>query len=106
VGGVLGGTGEEPIRWTPDIVQPTLVHRVEPKYPEMARRARLQGTVFLEAVISTRGDVEDVKVLRSPSPLFDQEAINAVRQWKYTPALQNGRPVKIFFTIIVEFKLR
>lgn len=99
------GNAEEPVHWTPDIEMPTLLHRVQAEYPEEARRAGMQGTVFLEAIINGRGDVEDVTVIRSPDPLFDREATAAVRQWKYTPALQNGRPVKMFITVIVEFKL-
>jgi TonB family protein len=71
----------------------------------MARKARVEGKVILEAVIDTDGSVIDVKVLRS-IPLLDKSAIEAVRRWKYRPALQQGRPVKVFFTVVVEFNLR
>ncbi|PYT09492.1 MAG: hypothetical protein DMF49_01990 [Acidobacteria bacterium] len=79
--------------------------KVEPEYPEMARKARVEGKVIIEAVIDTDGNVVDVKVLRS-IPLLDKAAIEAVKRWKYRPAMQHGRPVKVYFTVVVEFNLR
>jgi protein TonB len=62
--------------------------------------------VILEAVITKTGTVEDVKVLRSLHPILDQAALNAVKQWKYQPAMLNNRPVKVYFTVTVKFTLR
>jgi protein TonB len=107
-GGVLGGVrgGEdEPIIVTGDMVPPKLVNRVHPQYPELARKARLEGRVFLQAVITTDGSVREVTVLRSSNPLFNDVAVEAVRQWRYEPALQGGRPVTVYFTVIVDFRL-
>jgi len=84
---------------------PELIVKVTPEYPEMARRARIEGNVILEAIINTSGDVENVRVLRS-IPLLDNSAIAAVKKWKYKPAVQHGRPVKVFFTVVVTFSLR
>jgi len=107
-GGVVGGqgTGEEvPMRITAEVKQPELVKKVEPPYPEVARRSKIEGVVVLEAVITKTGTVEEVKVLRSLHPVMDQAAVNAVKQWKYKPAILNGKPVKVYFTVTVNFKL-
>jgi protein TonB len=82
-----------------------LVKKVEPPYPEIARRSKLEGVVVLEAVITKTGSVEEVKVLRALHPVLDQAALNAVKQWKYEPAILNGKPVKVYFTVTVTFKL-
>ena len=71
----------------------------------MARKARAEGKVILEIVVGRTGEVEDVKVLKS-NPLFDHASVEAVRRWKYQPALQGGRPVKVYLTVIVEFGLK
>jgi len=105
LGGVLGGTGDEPILVTGDVRPPEKIVNVKPEYPEMARKARVEGKVIIEAVIDTDGNVVDAKVLRS-IPLLDKSAIDAVRKWKYRPAMQHGRPVKVYFTVIVDFNLR
>jgi periplasmic protein TonB len=85
------------------IVKPVLIHRVNPEYPEVARKARVEGTVILEAIISKNGDVENVKVLRGVHPLLDQAAVNAVRKWRYKPVTSNG---KVHTTVTVKFKLK
>jgi len=90
---------------TGDVVAPELVTKVKPGYPEVARRARLEGKVFLQAIINEKGEVEDVQVLSAANPIFQQPAIDAVKQWKYRPAKQNGRPVKVYFTVVVDFRL-
>jgi protein TonB len=78
---------------------------VAPLYPAVARTARVEGVVILEAVIDAWGGVESVRVLRS-IPLLDQAAVDAVRQWKFTPTLLNGMPVPIVMTVTVNFKLQ
>jgi protein TonB len=80
-----------------------LVH-VAPEYPVIAQRARVQGTVVLEAVLDVTGRVDRVRVLRS-EPLLDEAAIKAVRQWRYTPTELNGVPVPVLMTITVHFSL-
>jgi protein TonB len=107
VGDVTGRPGPEDSE--PKIIRtgidpPVLLFRVEPEYPEMARNARVQGVVILEAVLGTDGRVESVKTLKS-SPLLDAAARKAVQQWVYKPARQLGKPVKVYITIRVEFHL-
>ena len=77
---------------------------VRPVYPPEAQAARVQGIVILEAVIGTDGHIRDVKVLQS-IPLLDQAAIDAVKQWVYSPALMNGQPVAVAITVTVNFTL-
>ena len=70
------------------------------------RKARLQGIVILEAIITKDGNVESVRVLRGINPLLDNAAMRAVQQWKYKPATFNGRPVPVYLTVTVTFKLQ
>jgi protein TonB len=105
VGGTGPGTGDEPLRVGGDVKAPQLVNRVEPSYPEAARKARMEGVVILEAIITANGNVEDVKVLKSVNPLLDAAATRAVQQWKYRPATLNGRAVRVYLTVTVTFNL-
>jgi protein TonB len=84
---------------------PTKILDVLPVYPPAAREARIQGVVILEALIDGKGKVEQARVLRSVSEL-DQAALDAVKQWVFTPTLINGKPVKVVMTVTVNFKLQ
>ena len=92
------------------VTYPVLIEstKVQPKYPELARKAKVTGNVILEAIVRKDGTVGNVKVLRSPGANlgFEQSAIGAVKQWRYKPGVQNGRPVDVYFTIVVEFILK
>jgi protein TonB len=88
------------------MVRPLLLVKVEPSYPLAARRAGLSGRVTVSAVIGLEGGVESAEVLASSNPLFDQAALDAVRKWRYRPATMNGRPVRVFFTVVVDFVVR
>jgi TonB family protein len=94
-----------PIEVTAGVTPPQLRDKITPRYPEQARLARTEGRVILRAVIDENGNVRDISVLRSSDPVFDDAAIEAVERWKYAPAVQDGRPVSVYFTVIVEFKL-
>ena len=95
---------QRPVRLHSGIQPPRKVFDVTPVYPAIAQTARVQGVVILEAVIDAGGSVESVKVLRS-IPLLDQAAVDAARQWRYTPALLNGEPVPVVMTVTVNFML-
>ena len=86
------------------IKPPVRTKNVSPVYPPIAQSARVQGIVIIEATISTSGAVQDVRVLRS-IPLLNQAAIDAVRQWQYSPTLLNGVPVPVIMTVTVQFTL-
>src|SRR6266478_5502755 len=85
------------------IVQPAkLLHRVDPTYPPLAAQAHVSGMVRLHANVGKDGSVREVEAL-SGHPLLLQSAMNAVKQWRYSPALLNGHPVDVDTTIDVEF---
>ena len=75
-----------------------------PVYPDLAVKARLQGVVILECQIDVRGRVAEAKVLRG-NPLLTDAAVEAVRQWVYTPTLVNGVPVPVLMVVTVTFNL-
>ena len=86
------------------IREPRKIHHVPAVYPEIARAARVEGVVILEATIDERGVVSGARVLRSV-PLLDQAALSALRQWRYTPTLLNGVPVPVLMTVTFRFSL-
>jgi TonB family protein len=92
---------------TPDVVRPELTKRVNPAYPPAAQRKRIEGTVICSALISERGDVEDVKVLRGAggSSGLNEAAQQSIRQWKFRPAVKDGKRVKVWMTYPIVFKL-
>jgi protein TonB len=111
VGGVPGGVPEPepevpkgPVRVGGQIKPPKKVRSAEPVYPAMAREARVQGVVILEATISASGEVTNVKVLRG-NPLLDKAAVDAVREWAYSPTMLNGTAVPVIMTVTVKFRL-
>lgn len=79
--------------------------RVDPVYPRLARQAGIEGRVILEVVVLNDGTVGELRVLGSPGEKlgFDEAAMKAVRQWRYMPATQDGRPVTVLLTVVVEF---
>ena len=82
--------------------------RVQPHYPEALRAAGIEGNVMLQAVLTESGDVSEIELLGSSQPDYPElaaSAIEAVRQWRYEPAEQNGVPVEVYFTISIDFKL-
>jgi TonB family protein len=112
-GGVAGGVvgaqelrkfEGDAVRAVGDIQPPRLIKEVYPKYPEVARQARVEGIVILEAKADEQGNVIDAKILRS-IPLLDQAAIDALKQWKYEPLTIGGKARKVIFTVTVRFVL-
>jgi periplasmic protein TonB len=93
-----------PMRVGGDIKEPKKTRNVNPVYPKIAQAAKVSGVVILEATISKEGEVRDVKVLRS-IPMLDNAALEAVRQWRYTPPLLNNVPVDVIMTVTVNFTL-
>ena len=114
-GGVLGGVpaptpvaevDEPPIRVGGTVVAPERVVYVPPTYTDIARKARLQGMVIIEAIISKQGDVTDARILRGLPMGLSEAAIEAIRKWKYKPATLHGRPVAVYLTVTVQFTLQ
>jgi protein TonB len=109
VGGVEGGVpgpAEEILRVGGDVTKPELIRSVQPVYPEIARRARISGVVIVEAIIDQTGTVTNARILKSLPMGLAEAAVEAVKQWKYKPATLNGRPVSVYFTLTVNFKLQ
>ncbi len=110
VGGVVGGLPDAPpppkaIRVGGAIKEPKLLRRVNPDYPALARKAHVEGIVILECTINTAGRVTDVRVLRG-LPMLDEAAVEAVKQWVFTPTLLDGVPTPVVMTITVSFSLK
>ena len=116
MGGVIGGIiSSTPVavpkaatptrvRVSQGVTQGLLTRRVNPTYPPLARQARIQGTVVLQAEISKNGDIENLRLV-SGHPMLAPAAIDAVKQWKYRPYILNGEPVEVETQITVNFTL-
>jgi periplasmic protein TonB len=94
-----------PVRPGGNVKPPTKIKDVKPIYPVIAQISKVEGIVIIEATIGPNGKVQDAKVLRS-HPLLEGAALDAVRQWEFTPTLLNGSPVSVVMTVTVDFRLR
>src|SRR5438128_1779432 len=116
MGGVIGGiisstpvavphvATPQRVRVSAGVTNGLLVKRVQPPYPPLARQARIQGTVVLQAEISKTGDIQNLRLI-SGHPMLAPAASAAVKQWKYKPYLLNGEPVEVETTVQVNFTL-
>jgi periplasmic protein TonB len=116
MGGVIGGIISSTPMAVPKVATPQrvrvsqgvstglLIRKVNPNYPPLARQARIQGTVVLQAEISKSGDIQNLRLI-SGHPMLAPSAIEAVKQWKYKPYLLNGEPVEVETTVQVNFTL-
>jgi TonB family protein len=92
------------IRVGGNVVSPRMISQVKPEYPAAAMNAGVEGTVSLQAIIGTDGSVQAVRVLSSIDADLTAAAVEAVKQWRYSPTLLNGVPVETLSTIDVQFK--
>ena len=97
---------QEPIRIGGPIPAPAQTRRVEPIYPDIAVRAKLEGMVIIEAIVDTEGRPQSLNVLRSQGPLLDRAALDAVTQWRYEPLLYHGEAVPFVLTVTISFALQ
>src|SRR5437016_11268136 len=116
MGGVIGGiisstpvavpkvATPQRVRVSQGVSQGLLVRKVQPNYPPLARQARIQGSVLLQAEISKDGSIQNLRLI-SGHPMLAPAAIEAVKQWKYKPYLLNGEPVEVETTVQVNFTL-
>ena len=88
-----------------EFLPPKLVKLVEPAYPDSARRRNISGFVKVGIVITESGSVDTAVVVESSDPAFEQPALDAVRQWRFTPAKKNGQAIRMSFTVPVAFEL-
>jgi len=116
MGGVIGGiisstpvsvpkVAVQRVRISQGVTQGMVLRRVQPAYPQMAKIARVQGAVVLAAIIGKDGTIQNLHVVSTASPLLNQSAIDAVKQWRYRPYILNGEPVEVDTTVTVNFTL-
>ena len=120
VGGTVGGTGtgtegngtggsdappSGPMRVGGNVKAPVTLDRVSPDYTETARKAKIAGTVVVEAIIGTNGRVQDVRVIKGLPMGLSEEAEQAVKKWRFKPGTLNGEPVAVIFNLTVNFAL-
>lgn len=101
-----GGTGGGPYRPGAGITAPAIIREVKPDYTEEGRRRHLEGDVVLEIVVKSDGSVSNVKLVQGLGAGLDQRAMDAVRQWRFSPAKRYGTPVDVIVEVAMEFKLR
>ena len=121
LGGVIGGLvsmapppppppappqPKQPVRIGGQVSSPAIVKRVEPKYPDIAAAAKLTGLVILEAFVNESGEVESVKTLRSPSVFLEKAAVEALKQWRYSPLVLDSVPMSFILTVTFNFSVQ
>jgi protein TonB len=112
IGSIIGSTTTavpkvatpQRVRVSQGVTQGLVLRKVNPTYPPLARQARIQGQVLLQAEISKTGDIENLHLI-SGHPMLAPAAIEAVKQWKYKPYVLNGEPVEVETQITVNFTL-
>jgi len=116
MGGVIGGiisstpvavpkvAAPQRVRVSQGVTQGLLIRKIQPNYPPLARQARIQGSVLLQAVISKEGAIENLRLI-SGHPMLAPAALEAVKQWRYKPYILNGEPVEVETQITVNFTL-
>ena len=105
-----GGIPAEDIRRLGDaagreVTPPQILFRIQPQYTEAARKQGIEGKVALESIIDEEGCVRDVKVLQSLDPGMDEVAKTVLEKWIFKPAMYQGKPVKVYYSLIINFAL-
>lgn len=97
---------EGPIHVGGDVKAPVKTYSPQPAYTEIARKARIQGVVIVQAIIDKQGNVTNVKVLKGLPMGLDQAAVESIKTWKFQPATLNGKPVDVYYNLTVNFTLQ
>jgi protein TonB len=95
-----------PVYLTPEMSRPRPLQPIQPRYTEPARRAGVQGTVIVEAIIDEKGHATNVRVVRGLPMGLDRSAVEAIQQVTFQPAMRGGRPVKVYFNLTVNFTIQ
>lgn len=99
-------SSNQPLQVGGNLIRPQKIFGPNPQYTEVARNARIQGVVIVEAIIDRAGSVGRVRVLK-PLPMgLDQATVEAVKKWKFEPPTLNGKPVDVFYNLTVNFRLQ
>jgi len=83
----------------------SVVERTNPVYPDSAKKKGLEGTVYVQVFVDTAGMPTKAKVVKSDNPLFDRPSLDAIRNWRFTPAQVGGKPVGVWVTVPFRYKL-
>jgi TonB family protein len=102
------GTGVPDVIYQPgvDVKSAIVLHRVQPPYPHAAMVARIPGWVIVKCVIGKTGEVRDVEIVKSSMVMFEQPAVDALRQWKFAPGYFHGQAVDTYFELKITFEVR
>jgi TonB family protein len=100
-----GGTGGGIFKVGGGVSAPRAIFTPDPEYSEEARKAKYQGTCILWLIVGPDGRPRDIKIARTLGMGLDQKAIEAVRNWKFEPAMKDGRPVAVQINVEVNFRL-
>jgi TonB family protein len=96
--------GDSPLRVGGSVKAPVVINRVEPIFPDLAKKSRISGIVIVEVIVDHTGVVKDARILK-PLPFgLDQAALDAVRQWTFHPATLNGNAVDVIFNLTINFR--
>ncbi|HEX9945009.1 MAG TPA: energy transducer TonB [Thermoanaerobaculia bacterium] len=96
---------DEPRRVGDEVSRPEIIYQVKPVYTEKARKARTNGTAIIEAIIDTEGCVRNTRLLQDLHNGLGEAAVAAVRGWVFSPARLEGRPVKVYYVLTVNFQI-
>jgi TonB family protein len=96
----------EPLRVGGNIQESKLVHKVDPAYPAQAKREGIQGTVKLTIIVNEEGLVYEIRTSPKNNSILEAAAIDAVKQWQYSPTLLNGEPVPVQASVTIVFQLK
>lgn len=84
---------------------PEVVSRVEPAYPDVDRRNRVEGAVEVEVIVDEAGNVAETHIVNAPSKTLGDAVAEAVAKWHFTPSVVDGKPVRVIFPVVVGMKL-
>ncbi len=101
-----GAAGQADQHVGEEVVKPEKISSPQPQYSPLARKARIQGQVSVQAVLNKRGNVTDIEVIKGLPLCLTQQALLAIREWKFQPATLHGRPVDVYYHLTVNFRLR
>ena len=104
--GPVGGIGEASVPFGSGMTRPQILHRTEPRYPELARRLHKQGVVMVDAEIGKDGLVRSARAVSALGFGLEESALDALRAWRFAPATLHGRPVSVYYRLSVDFKLQ